>query len=365
MVTRQFPNESSAELLDNGIIIYRLPMKMMLGSRYDTLVNVGFLLSNFMNKLFSESDIVYVPGNWFSVIPIAKIHKKPVLVHSHNYLLACPTSLMYNFAERRIGVSSLRSFILHEMVERCRGSLSVVSSSFLNESLGKCYKILGTFADAIVFVSNAQRDLVLSEVPSIKEKSYVIYNPIPSDPLVLAEDKGVGFFGGRRYIKGFSVLLAALGSLKCDSVEAYLTMTAGQHRTANMDNGVHLNFLPKLDFNNFLGIMRKLSVVTVPSIWPEPLPYTVIESMLRGKLVVASRIGGIPEILNGRNLGVKIIEPADIIGITDALESFLNLELEEINESGIKNREYIIGKFDNKKAVKLLTNALENSVLKS
>lgn len=106
VITKQFPGELQVEQVNSELLIYRIPMRMKLGNRYDTLVNIGVLSTTFLNLLLSESDIVYVPGNWFSVIPLAKLHKKPVIMHLHNYILACPTATMYNFAEKRL--ASLR-----------------------------------------------------------------------------------------------------------------------------------------------------------------------------------------------------------------------------------------------------------------
>jgi len=113
-----------------------------------------------------------------------------------------------------------------------------------------------------------------------------------------------------------------------------------------------VNFLHKIDPNAFNDIMKKIVLVVIPSIWPEPLPYVLIESMLYGKLIIASNIGGIPEVIGGANLGVKLFEPGNIEELAKSLELFLSLELREAVEIGIKNREYISKKFDNKKIVK-------------
>lgn len=349
IVTRQFPNEPSAELLNGRITIFRIPMKMMLGTRYDTLANIGIMATSFIRKLIEQNDVIYIPTNWYSAIPVARIHKKPVIVHAHNYSITCPTSLMYDFDEQCVKASSSKSFTLHEIIERKRGGLWVAASSFMNEFLGKHYNRIATRADALIFVSNAQMNLIVQRVPHIRKKSYVIYNPIPNDPLIRAENKGVGYFGGRSFVKGFSILIRALESLKHPSnFEAYMAMTSEEHNTAKIGNGILVNFLPRLNRASFLGIMKKMSIVAVPSLCPEPLPYTLIESMLNGKLVVASRIGGIPEMVDQTSSGVELIEPGDYKEIADALASFLTLELEEANEIGIKNREHILRKFDNK-----------------
>jgi glycosyltransferase involved in cell wall biosynthesis len=349
VVTRQFPNEPYTELLKDKISIFRIPMKMMLGTRYDTLANIGIMAISFIRNLIKQNDVIYIPTNWYSAIPVARIHKKPVIVHVHNYSITCPTSLMYDFDEQCVKASSSKSFILHEIIERKRGGLWVAASSFMNEFLGKHYNRIAMHADALIFVSNAQMNLVVQRVPHIRKKSYAIYNPIPNDPLIRAENKGMGYFGGRSFVKGFSILIRALESLKHPiNFEAYMAMTSEEHNTAKIGNGILVNFLPRLNRASFLGIMKKLSIVVVPSLCPEPLPYTLIESMLSGKLVVASRIGGIPEMVDQTSSGVELIEPGDYKEIADALASFLTLELEEANEIGIKNREHILRKFDNK-----------------
>jgi len=357
IVTKHFPGEPLIESVSSGIRIYRLPMKMTFGSRYDTLVNVGVLLSNFMNRLFSENDIVYIPASWYSAIPMAKIHKKPVVVHLHNYSITCPTSLMYDFTKQKVGSSSLKSFILHEVIERRRGIASVVASSLMNELLGRYYNKWGMLADALIFVSNAQANLVLSKVPQIKEKSHVIYNPIPSIPYVKAESRGLGYFGGKSFVKGFYTLMRALNSLRERNVKVYMTRMSRKRVTAKVGNGILVDFLPKV--NNLRSIMQKLSVVVIPSLWPEPSPYILIESMMYGKLVVASNVGGIPEIVAGIKSGVKLVKPGEYDEISEGLNSFLTLELEEANEIGIKLREHILRKFDNNKAIKSFINVLD------
>ncbi len=355
IVTRQFPNEPTVELLSDRITIFRVPMKIVLGSRYDTLANINLLTSNFVNKLISKSDIIYIPGGWYSAIPIAKIHKKPVVVHLHNYSIVCPTSLMYNFVNQRVGPSSFKSYILHEIIEKRRKILSVIASTLMNEVLGKNYNRLGMLADALIFVSNAQMNLVLQKAPHIKEKSYVIYNPIPDIPFVEAKSKGIGYFGGRSFVKGFHVLLRALKYLRQSDVEAYMAMITEKHKTVKIGNGISVNFLPKVNLENF---MRKLSVVVIPSLCPEPLPFTLLESMLYGKLVIASKIGGIPEVVGEWDSGVKLITPGNSEEITEGLTDFLMIKLEEANEIGIKNRKFILQRFDNERVIKSFINVL-------
>jgi glycosyltransferase involved in cell wall biosynthesis len=357
IVTRQFPGEPSVEAFGEGLTVYRLSLDFMFASRYFTLANAGALATSFVSNLVKQSDIIYVPCGWYSIIPIAKSHNKPVIVHLHNYSIVCPTSLMYDFVEQKVGSSSRRSYVLHEIVERKRGSLSVVASLMMNECIGKFYNKIGMLSDVLIFVSKAQRDLVLSEAPSLREKSYVIHNPIPDTPLITAESGGIGYFGGKDFVKGLHILVQALKSLgPSNGVKAYLAMTSKGYVTVKLSNGATVNLLPRV---NLAGIMRQLSIVVVPSLCPEPSPYTLIESMLYAKLIIASNIGGIPEILDGTTSGAILTQPGDYSQIANGLDFFLSLTLEEANELGIANREHILQKFENKQTIASFINVLD------
>ncbi len=361
IVTKQFPEEPSTEFLSNGITVYRLPINFMFGSRYYTLANIGILGSSFISNLIKHSDIVYVPCGWYSVIPIAKYRKKPIIIHLHNYAIVCPTSLMYNFVSKSVGSSSLKSYILHEMVERKRSSTSIAASSFLNVFVGKFYNQLGAYGDALIFVSNAQKELVLSKNPSLSDKSHVISNPLPNTPFTSAEHGGIGYFGGKDFVKGVYSLIQVLKSLTLKKeINAFLAMTSDKPSRAKFNNGVTVDFLPKI---NPATIMKKLSIVIIPSLCPEPSPYVLVESMLYGKLIVASRIGGIPEIVNGADLsvGVGLFKPACEKDLTDVLESFLTLDLDEANELGFQNRQHIVRRFNNQKTVKSFIKLLDTA----
>lgn len=58
-------------------------------------------------------------------------------------------------------------------------------------------------------------------------------------------------------------------------------------------------------------LMHNHGVVVIPSLWDEPLPRTALEAMASGRLVVASRVGGLPEIvIHGWNgLLAKVGDP--------------------------------------------------------
>src|SRR5262249_5517492 len=69
--------------------------------------------------------------------------------------------------------------------------------------------------------------------------------------------------------------------------------------------------------------LTSIDVLVVPSVWPENSPLVIREAFLSGAPVVASRIGGIPEIVeDGRN-GL-LFEPGDTGDLRRALERLIH-----------------------------------------
>ncbi|WJQ07013.1 glycosyltransferase [Geobacillus stearothermophilus] len=69
---------------------------------------------------------------------------------------------------------------------------------------------------------------------------------------------------------------------------------------------MYSEYADKINFWGFkkdiYNIINQMDIIVVPSIEPEPFGRIVVEGMMMGKIVIASNIGGIPEIIkNGEN----------------------------------------------------------------
>ncbi len=74
--------------------------------------------------------------------------------------------------------------------------------------------------------------------------------------------------------------------------------------------------------------LHAADVVVVPSTWDEPFGRTVIEGLSTGRPVLASRVGGIPEILDGP-FARFLFERGDAAGLAERLRSLLHWREEE------------------------------------
>jgi glycosyltransferase involved in cell wall biosynthesis len=108
---------------------------------------------------------------------------------------------------------------------------------------------------------------------------------------------------GKRNIK---LSLAGTGSA---DYEKYLRQLVDQSGLTD-----HVLFLGWMPPEEMPELLRKYDVLVVPSIWPEPFSRSVLEGMISGLVIVATRIGGTPEIIIDGENGLLFIpnDPEDL-----------------------------------------------------
>lgn len=72
--------------------------------------------------------------------------------------------------------------------------------------------------------------------------------------------------------------------------------------------------------HDVVSLIQAADVAVAPSLWPEPLSRSVMEPLACGVPVVASAVGGNPEILTGW-LSAYLVEPGDVAGLAERVAS--------------------------------------------
>jgi glycosyltransferase involved in cell wall biosynthesis len=86
---------------------------------------------------------------------------------------------------------------------------------------------------------------------------------------------------------------------------------------------------PRVIFHGFISLehirrfMRTCDCVVLPSLCYENSPTVIYESFQVGSPVIASKIGGIPELVNDGENGL-LVEPGNVGALVDALTKFAN-----------------------------------------
>ena len=123
--------------------------------------------------------------------------------------------------------------------------------------------------------------------------------------------------------KGHAVLMEALAEVKRRGLDFVVALAGEGSLRAALERKVAE--LGLTDCVRFLGMVEEIGplltaadAVVMPSLW-EGLPLTLLEALARGRPVVASATGGIPEVIEDRVSG-RLVPPGDVAALAEALE---------------------------------------------
>jgi glycosyltransferase involved in cell wall biosynthesis len=125
--------------------------------------------------------------------------------------------------------------------------------------------------------------------------------------------------------KGQDVLLDALAEVRHRGLDYHAVFAGeGELRDAFATRAQRLGLSNRV---RFVGQVEELGplllaadAVVMPSRW-EGLPLTLLEALARARPVIASAVGGIPEVI-GDGVEGRLVPAGDVTALADALESF-------------------------------------------
>jgi glycosyltransferase involved in cell wall biosynthesis len=301
-------------------------------------------------KLIRAADIVYIVYA-YPLIPLAKELGKRVIVHLHDYQPVVYNSTIL-YGQKANFIQDVANASTYEVLEH--GSLTrAIAGSMLALPLAHLARIWTSKADVVVTISHRMAETISHLAPELKSKLTVIYNPLPEAPEPEEKFDAPTFIyvGGDSYVKGFHILLEASYKLLSKDIDLRFIF-AGEFRDVsraiieklNKKFGRVYNLLGYLEHGEILKLCSKSHALLFPSICEEPLPYAVIEAMLSGTIPIASRVGGVPEIV-GETLAKKFVfEPNNADELAEKIMSLMAMSKEEIKDIGLSLRDAILKK---------------------
>lgn len=146
-------------------------------------------------------------------------------------------------------------------------------------------------------------------------------------PSKLSTKNNILFIGRLAKIKGVSTLIDAFSLLtrKKRNCNLYMAGPIGDLDPSELDrikNTPNVYFLGYISHERKMSLMRSVDVIVVPSVW-ENFPIVILEAMACAKPVVATSVGGIPEIIDSEFNGI-LIPPFNPKALSDAIKDLLD-----------------------------------------
>jgi glycosyltransferase involved in cell wall biosynthesis len=291
-------------------------------------------------KLVEWADVVYVPRYAYSVIPSVKELGRRVIVHLHDYQPISYTSVIFHGDNFKSDFTRTFHYELHQ-----HGLMRALITSPLTP-INKLAREWVSRADAVVCVSNRQCEIMRERMPEIRDKSVVIYNPLPDVSPVrkeLGDKKVLLYLGGPSFVKGFHLVLRVANELLRKHRDLRILMTKVEGYRSLPSNFMALRELP---YRDVVKLHSRAYALLFPSIWEEPLPYVVLESMLMGTIPIAARVGGVPEVVVGSPAEDYLFTPGDADEFMDKMEAVLTQSRDYLLDVSAKLREHVLKLFN-------------------
>lgn len=282
-------------------------------------------------KLVRDANVVQLAGPSLVPMIFALILGKPFVIEQHGYQAACPNGLLLYETTKEICPGHFMARRYNQCVT-CNRKFLGWQKSVQMLLLTFPRRWLCRHAGAnIAVTSHVARRLDLPETrviyhgaPDLLPVDSVLRAPATSgttEPVCFA------YVGRLVSEKGLPLLVQAANRLRDQGYSFNLKLIGdGPEREKLEAEVATLSLQKQVTFTGVLGgdklseVLSRTDAVVMPSIWEETAGLAVIEQMFRARLVIASDIGGLGEVVG--NTGLKF-PPGDMEALANCMKQVL------------------------------------------
>lgn len=287
----------------------------------------SFKMQAEINGIFERyrPDVIHLHNPYPALGPAvhlaARKHDIPLVQTVHNLRLRCPNGLMFTEGQvcRRCEKGMYANAIVHECFATRNQALAYATALWSHRFMLRLERDVGLY----IAPSNFMRQRLLQwGFPT--DRVRVIRNFVSPDPEASPDPGAHGMFVGRLSAeKGLETLLRAL---KEAGDPHFLVLGDGpiKHDLLGIARILGLNnvhFLGWQEPARVRELLRESRYQVVPSLSEENAPLAALEALAAGRPVIASDIGGIPELVQeGAGLAVS---PGDSHALAETIQRLL------------------------------------------
>ncbi len=263
-------------------------------------------------RLIRAADVVHIAGPALAPLFLARLARKPVVVEHHGYQAVCPNGLLVHQPDRAICPGHFQAGRYTECL-RCQTaeeiswvrSLANLFLMFPRNSLAR-----GVACNIAVSEHSLKREAL----PRASVVYHGVEDPFGNESVTTAFSPVRGklcFAAVGRLVpeKGLPVLLEAAQILKAEGRQFEILLIGDGPERPGLEANIERTGLSGLvritgflQGAAFAEVLDRVHVVVMPSVWEETAGLAAIEQMMRGRLVIASKIGGLGEVVGDAGL---------------------------------------------------------------
>lgn len=256
-----------------------------------------------------QPDIIHLHNIYHQISPsildVAKKFKIPVVMHVHDYSLICPNHSL--FTKGKICTKCLKANYLYCIKQKCVKN-SIFASILAALELYLHNKILNIYKKNIkllitpsIFIKN-----ILLSASWNEDKIKVVNNPFQRSYTSKKYDKKDYFIycGRLSEEKGIDTIIRAIADNKAINLKIVGSGPIAEKLQELIDR---LNLQKQVELlgwqegEKLETLIAEAKALLIPSRWLENFPLIALESLALGTPIIASKIGGLPEIISEKN----------------------------------------------------------------
>lgn len=199
----------------------------------------------------------------------------------------------------------------------------IESKSFSCSFVKNYYDIIKKYKKIIVYNRDLQAELLKQNIDTVVIPGGIEEELInePSHLETSENKEKIILMAGRcdDPSKGMHILYEA-GKLLSQKRNDFKIYTTSFNLMLYNDWFIPLGWLSR---EELLRLYHDSDICVVPSVWAEPFGITVLEAMVKGKVVVATNIGGLKEIINNNETGI-LFEGGNFYELSEILNKLLD-----------------------------------------